>query len=115
MTITIYHNPRCSKSRQTLELIERKGKSVKVIEYLNADLSEQELQTIVNLLNVDIREIMRTGEVIYNELGLADESLSQEQLIRAIIDNPSLLQRPIVIANGKAVIGRPPENVLNIL
>ena len=115
MTVTIYHNPRCSKSRQTLELIQQHGISANIVEYLKSDLSKKELQKAVRLLDVDIREIIRTGDSLYSELGLADVSLTQDQLIEAIIENPTLLQRPIVVANEKAVIGRPPENVLKIL
>ncbi len=115
MTVTIYHNPRCSKSRQTLGLIEETGVSPQIIEYLHVKLTLKELQKILGLLNVDTREIMRTGDAIYLELGLDKPNLSQDQLLEAIIAHPALLQRPIVIANNRAVIGRPPENVLDIL
>ena len=115
MTVTIYHNPRCSKSRQTLGLIEQTGVSPQIIEYLHVKLTLKELQKILGLLNVDTREIMRTGDAIYLELGLDKPNLSQDQLLEAIIAHPALLQRPIVIANNRAVIGRPPENVLDIL
>ena len=115
MTVTIYHNPRCSKSRQTLELIKQRSISPKIIEYLKADLSKNELLEILKFLNVDAREIMRVGDMIYHELGLDDSNLTEDQLLEAIVSNPALLQRPIIIANDKAVIGRPPESVLNIL
>ncbi len=115
MTVTIYHNPRCSKSRQTLELIEQRNISAKIIEYLKADLSKKELEEILSLLNVEPRQIMRIDDTIYKELELDDQNLTEDQLLEAIVKNPALLERPIVIADGKAVIGRPPENVLDIL
>ena len=115
MTVTIYHNPRCSKSRQTLELIQAKNISPIIIEYLTSELTDSEIKHIIQLLNVNIRGIIRTTESAYKNLNLADDSLSEQELINAIIDHPELLQRPIVIHNDSAVIGRPPENVTGIL
>ena len=115
MKITIYHNPRCSKSRQTLELIVQNGFEPEIIEYLKAPPSKSELSEILELLGLSPRELMRKKEQAYNEAGLADDKLSDEQLIAAIIEHPILLERPIVLANGKAAIGRPPESVLEIL
>jgi len=116
MTVTIYHNPRCSKSRAALELIEKKGGPVNVIEYLNTDLSKQELESIISLLKLtDVRDIMRTSDPRYDELKLADHSVDKSTLINAIVENPVLLERPIVLANDKAALGRPLENVVKIL
>jgi len=113
--IAIYHNPRCSKSRQTLALLEDKGVRPIVIEYLKTPPSAAELATIIEKLNIEPRNLLRKGETLYKELNLADPSLSDDQLIQAMCDNPKLIERPIVIHNGKAKIGRPPESVLDIL
>lgn len=114
--IVIYHNPRCSKSRQTLQLLEENGVKPRIIEYLNTKLSTDELNKITSLLSVKPRDIMRVKEPEYKENGLDDASLTTEQLIQAITDHPKLLERPIVVVdNKKAAIGRPPENVLDIL
>lgn len=115
MTTKIYHNPRCSKSRQTLGLLEEHNVTTEVIEYLKTPPSKQELKQLLELLNLEPRELMRSEEKEYAELGLDDESLSRDALIEAMVAHPKLIQRPIVIHNGKAVIGRPPENVLDIL
>ena len=115
MTVTIYHNPRCSKSRQTLELIQSKGISPIIIEYLKSNLTRSEINLIAELLNENVRSIIRNTENAYNALNLADASLSKDTLIDAIVNNPELLQRPIVLNGDTAVIGRPPEKVLDIL
>ena len=115
MTITIYHNPRCSKSRQTLELIKSRGHEPKVIEYLKNPPSAQELEHILGLLGCGPRDLMRSNESEYQEHGLDNESLSRKQLIDAMTEHPILIQRPIVLANGTAAIGRPPEQVLDII
>ena len=115
MNIKIYHNPRCSKSRQTLQLLEDKGVQPEIIEYLKAAPSKTELESVLALLGLNPRELMRKGESIYKELNLGDASLSHEQLLSAMLENPILIERPIVLANGKAAIGRPPESVLDIL
>lgn len=112
---TIYHNPRCSKSRQTLELLNQRGVDADIVEYLDTPPDSTELSRILNLLNLQPRQLMRTGEAEYRELGLEDDALSREQLIDAMVAHPRLIQRPIVIANGKAALGRPPEDVLEIL
>lgn len=114
MTVTIYHNPRCSKSRQTLRLIEDRGIEPEIVTYLTDTPSAEELTEIIGLLGVGARDIMRTGEAIYKELGLKDET-SETALITAMVHHPILIERPIVVSNGKAVIGRPPEAVLPIL
>lgn len=115
MTIKIYHNPRCSKSRQTLQLLEENGVQPEIIEYLKNSPSKDELISVLDLLALSPRDLMRKGEAIYKELNLKDDSLSDEQLVNAMLENPILIERPIVLANGKAAIGRPPESVLDIL
>jgi arsenate reductase len=115
LSIKIYHNPRCSKSRQTLQLLEDKGVQPDVIEYLKTAPSKNELESVLKLLGLAPRELMRKGEAVYKELNLKDDSLSDEQLVNAMLANPILIERPIVLANGKAAIGRPPESVLGIL
>lgn len=111
----IYHNPRCSKSRQTLQLLEEQGVELDVIHYLKDAPNKGELSSILSLLSLSPRELMRKGEKVYKELNLAATDLSNEQLIDAMIENPILIERPIVLANGKAAIGRPPESVLDII
>lgn len=115
MDVSIYHNPRCSKSRQALKLIEARGIKPRVIEYLKQPPSEAELKRILELLNIGPRDLLRTGEAAYTEAGLENKDLSEAQIIAAIRRHPILLQRPIVIAGDRAVIGRPPERVLEIL
>jgi arsenate reductase len=110
----IYHNPRCSKSRQTLELLNERGIDADVIEYLQTPPDEHMLEHILDLLGMQPRELMRTGEPEYRELGLDDPSLDRRQLIAAMIEHPKLIQRPIVVSNGKAALGRPPEDVLDL-
>lgn len=114
-TVVIYHNPRCSKSRATLRLLEERGMAPLVIEYLHQVPSVEQLQQILDLLKMTPREIMRRGEAEYQANNLDNPDLSDDELIAAITQNPKLLERPIVLANGKAAIGRPPENVLDIL
>ncbi|GBO85850.1 MULTISPECIES: arsenate reductase (glutaredoxin) [Marinobacter] len=111
----IFHNPRCSKSRQTLELLTERGIEPEIIRYLETPPTEQELKDILSALNLTPRELMRTKEKEYKEQGLNNPELSDEQLIAAMIATPKLIERPIVIANGKVALGRPPENVLSIL
>jgi len=113
--VTIYHNPRCSKSRQTLELIREQGIEPTIIEYLNDPLSEKTLSKILKLLQLTPRELMRKKEAIYKDLQLDNPKLTEKQLLQQMIEHPILIERPIVVANGQAVIGRPPENVLEIL
>lgn len=113
--ITIFHNPRCSKSRQTMELLHSKSIEPDVVEYLKTPPDFQALDDILNMLNIEPRQLMRKGEAEYKENNLADETLTREQLIEAMVKFPKLIERPIVISNGKAAIGRPPETVLEIL
>ena len=115
MGIIIYHNPRCSKSRQTLSLIREQGHTPKIIEYLKEPPSVSEILNILSLLKVEPRAILRTKEGPYKELKLSNSELTVNQLVVAIANNPILMERPIVINGNKAAIGRPPENVLPIL
>ena len=115
MTVTIYHNPRCSKSRQTLALLQERGAEPKIVEYLQDPPTAAELGAILDLLGLQPRELMRRKEEPYKALNLADEGHSREDLIAAMVDNPILIERPLVLANGKAAVGRPPENVIEIL
>ena len=111
----LYHNPRCSKSRQTLQLLEDKGIEPTIILYLETPPSAAELSDILGQLNLEPRQLMRTKEAEYKENGLDDAGLDREALIAAMVATPKLIERPIVLANGKAALGRPPENVLEIL
>ncbi len=115
MAITIYHNPRCSKSRQTLALLEEKGIKPTIKEYLKDVPSADELNEILNMLSMEPRELMRKNETEYKENKLDNLALSRDELIAGMVSNPKLIERPIVINNGKAAIGRPPESVLEIL
>ncbi len=114
-TMKIYHNPRCSKSRQTLQLLEERNLEPEVVEYLKTPPSREELEQILGMLGLEPRQLMRTKEAEYTDLGLDDPSLSRDQLLEAMVANPKLIERPIVINHGKAAIGRPPETVLDIL
>ena len=113
--IKIYHNPNCSKCRQTMELLNDKGIQPDVIEYLNTPPNKAELENILNMLGLEPRQLMRKGESEYKDNNLNDESLSADQLIEAMVKFPRLIERPIVISNGKAAIGRPPTQVLDII
>jgi arsenate reductase len=115
MAVTIYHNPRCSKSRRTLELLRGRGTAPTVVEYLSTPPSAVELDRMLKLMGREPRDAMRKGEVEYTALHLDDPKLTRQQLIAAMIANPKLIERPIVLANGKAALGRPPEAVLEIL
>jgi arsenate reductase len=115
MTIRILHNPRCSKSRATLALLQEQGVEPEITLYLDNPPDASELKTVLTRLGLTAREFMRKGETEYRELGLADESLTEDQLIAAMAANPRLIERPVVLANGRAAIGRPPESVLSIL
>ena len=115
MHTTIYHNPRCSKSRQTLALLEERGIGPRVVEYLKTPPSAAELKTILKKLGLRPRDLMRKGEPLYAELGLKDRDLDDDALIALMVANPILIERPIVVSRGKAALGRPPESVLEIL
>lgn len=115
MAVTIYHNPRCSKSRQTLQLLHGRGIEPHIIEYLRSPPNAAELDRILILLDLTPREMMRRKEAVYGDLGLNEQTLDRAALIQAMAENPILIERPIVLANGKAALGRPPEDVLAIL
>jgi len=115
MSVIIYHNPRCSKSRQTLQLLKDRGIEPKIIEYLKTPPDRAELLHLLKLLHLKPRELMRRKEPLYKEQGLDHDSISDGQLVAAMAENPVLIERPIVLANGKAVLGRPPEKVLEII
>ena len=115
MGVTIYHNPRCSKSRQTLALLQERGIQPTVVEYLQDPPTKAQLENILAMLGLDARALMRKKEDAYHEQGLDNSALSQDALVNAMIETPVLMERPIVVAQGKAAIGRPPENVLSIL
>ena len=115
MSVTIYHNPKCSKSRQTLALLRSRKIEPVIIAYLKDPPDKATLKKILRLLKLKPRELMRTKEDIYKKAGLDRGSLTDDALITAMIKHPVLIERPIVLANDKAVIGRPPENILGIL
>ncbi|MCF6754653.1 arsenate reductase (glutaredoxin) [Stutzerimonas stutzeri] len=113
--LTLYHNPRCSKSRGALELLEARGLEPHIVRYLETPPSAAELQALLAKLGLSARQLLRSGEEEYQSLGLADPNLSDAQLIEAMVAHPRLIERPILIAGDKAVVGRPPERVLEIL
>ena len=114
-TLKIYHNPRCSKCRLTKQLVEDKGVSVNIVEYLKTPPTARELGKLLDMLHMQPRDLMRKHEAPYKELGLDDETLDRATLIEAMVANPILIERPIVVRGDRAVIGRPPENVLKLL
>ncbi|WP_261903014.1 arsenate reductase (glutaredoxin) [Vibrio fortis] len=116
MSVVIYHNPRCSKSRQTLAILEENGVQPEIIKYLETPLSVEQLKVLFSQLGFEtVREMMRTKEADYKEANLGDSAVTDEQLFAAMADNPKLFERPVVVANNRAKIGRPPEQVLEIL
>ncbi len=115
MSVIIYHNPRCGKSRLTLQLLQQQGIEPEIIEYLKNPPSVQQLDDILHKLGMEPRELMRTKEADYKANGLDDASLDRQALITGMVNHPILIERPIVIAGDKAALGRPPEAVLAIL
>jgi len=115
MSVTIFHNPRCSKSRQTLSLIQEKNIDINIIEYLKTPPDISQLRQILKQLGYEPRQLMRKSEQIYKDLDLGNENKTTEDLVIAMAQNPILIERPIVLSGEKAAIGRPPESVLNIL
>ena len=115
MSTTIFHNPRCSKSRQTLALLEENGVTPEIFEYLKSPLTPELLTSIVTKLGVSVRDIIRKKETEYKETGLDNQSLTDIEIYAILVNTPKLIERPIVINGNKAAIGRPPENVLAIL
>lgn len=113
--VRIYHNSRCSKSRGTLELLQARGLEPDVVHYLDTPPTVAELKALLGLLGMAPRQLLRTGETEYDVLGLADPTLDDEAILEAMATHPKLIERPIVVADGKAAIGRPPEAVLAIL
>ncbi len=113
MKVTIWHNPRCSKSRQTLQLLQDRGIEPQIVDYQKASPSKAEITRILNLLSCKASDVIRKGEKIYKQLQLSNAD--EEALVAAMSEHPILIERPIVEANGKAALGRPPENVLSIL
>ncbi|RVU34266.1 arsenate reductase (glutaredoxin) [Hwanghaeella grinnelliae] len=114
VTVTIYHNPRCSKSRQTLTLLQDKGIEPEIVEYLKTPPGADEIADVLKKLGIEARALMRTKETVYKELGLSQVD-DEKALIKAMAENPVLIERPVVIKGSKAAIGRPPEQVLEIL
>ena len=115
MGLKILHNPRCSKSRQTLAILSDNGIDVDIIEYLKDVPSEKTLRQIIDILGIKPRELLRKGEVVYKENNLRREDLTDDDLIQFMLDNPILIERPIVYDDKRAVIGRPPDNVLKLI
>ena len=112
--ITIWHNPRCGKSRQGLALLEENNIDAEIVRYLDTPPSANEIKALLEKLGISARDLMRTKEAIYKELGLKSVD-DEEKLIEAMADHPKLIERPVVIKGNKAVIGRPPEKVLDLL
>lgn len=113
--LTLYHNPRCSKSRGALELLEARGLAPSVVRYLETPPDAATLKALLGKLGIGARQLLRSGEDEYKSLGLDNPALTDEQLIGAMAEHPKLIERPILVAGDKAVIGRPPEKVLEIL
>ena len=112
--IRIYHNPRCSKSRQTLEIIQNAGQQPEVVEYLKTPPTASELKELLQMLKLKPEQLLRKGEQLYKDK-YKNEQLTDDELIQVMAENPVLIERPIVVKDNKAVLGRPPENVLDIL
>ena len=115
MTIRIFHNPRCSKSRATLALLREQGIEADITLYLESPPDAEELRSILDKLGMNPRELMRKGEAEFKQQGLDDETLIDDELINAMVATPRLIERPIVLVGDRATIGRPPESVLDIL
>jgi arsenate reductase len=115
MSITIYHNPRCSKSRQTLSILEGKGMQIDVIEYLQSPPDVATLKSLIKKLGISPKDLVRKGEEEYKLAGLDKKNITDEEIIQAMVKYPKLIERPIVVNEHKAALGRPPENVLSIL
>jgi len=114
-SVRIYHNPRCSKSRETLQLLDNNGVEIQVVEYLTEPPGSDELSEILELLGLEPRDLMRKHEAPYKDLNLDGETLTRDELIQAMVEFPILIERPIVISGNVAVIGRPPEKILDII
>lgn len=114
-TLTIYHNPRCSKSRQTLALLEERGMTPTIVRYLDTPPNAQQLNNLLKALGISPRQLLRKGEEAYKTLQLSNPELSDDAIIEALVKHPKLIERPIVVKGNRAVLGRPPENVLTLL
>jgi len=112
---TIYHNPRCSKSRQTLTILQEKGIQPEIILYLETPLDANELSRLIKKLGIQVRDLLRKGEDDYKQLGLKDPSMSETDILDAMSRHPKLIERPILVKGDNAVLGRPPENVLELI
>ena len=112
--VCIYHNPRCSKSRQALTLLEQQGDELEIVEYIETPPDSATLSALLQQLGMNARDLMRRGEDIYKELKLDNPDLSEAELVQAMVDYPRLIERPIVIRDGKAIVARPPEKVLEL-
>ena len=115
MNVTIWHNPRCSKSRQTLALLRDRGIEPEIVEYLKTPPDAAALKAVLKKLGIGPRDLLRKGEAAYKARGLSDTTLSDEALIEAMVEDPVLIEQPVVIVGKKAALGRPPEAVLDIL
>ena len=113
--VEIWHNPRCSKSRQALKLLEERGVSPKVVKYLEEPPSASRLTKVLKMLGMEPRELMRKKEAPYRELGLGDEDRTAKELVQAMVENPILIERPVIVRGDRAVLGRPPERALDVL
>ena len=112
--VTVWHNPRCGKSRDGVKLLEEKGIDAEVVKYLETPPTKEEITDVLKMLGIGARELMRTKEAIYKELDLKNEN-DEEKLIEAMAENPKLIERPVVIKDGKAAIGRPIENIIELI
>jgi len=115
MKVTIYHNPRCSKSRQTLQILLESGVAPEIVEYLKTPPDAKELRRILTMLDISARDLLRKGEQAYKDESLADPARTEAEIVDAMVRNPVLIERPIVIRDNRAVIGRPPEGVKDLL
>ena len=114
-TVTLYHNPRCSMSRRALELLRSRNVEPEIIEYMNSPPTVSELERILKLLSMEPRELMRKKESVYKSLALDDENLDRHSQLQSMVEHPILIERPIAVANGRAALDRPPENILHVL
>ncbi len=114
-TVTLYHNPRCSKSRRALELLRSRNVEPEIIEYMKTPPTVSELERILKLLSMEPRELMRKKESVYSDLALDDENLGRHKQLQSMVEHPILIERPMAVANGRAALGRAPENVLDVL
>mgnify|MGYP001823320938 FL=1 len=115
MTVTVYHNPRCSKSRAAMEYLEENGIETEVVKYMDSPPDANDIKELLSMLGMTPRELMRKHEKVFKEAGLDDPTFTDDELIEAMTQCPSLIERPIVVNNGKAVLARPPETVQDIL